>query len=253
MSATTTRHPLDRFDDALFRVEKTVVAGMLAVMGVMVFLDVVHRVSTSTGSWFGNPLVIAGASAGLGVLAFRTRGDASAVPKGLGLGIAVAAAQAVLVWLLPNGLVWSQTFALALTLWLGCIGASLAAHDRRHLALDIGSKLWSPEVAPKVAAAGHVVTALFCLIVFGLGWMSVREHLDLWVSTDGAAGNLSGLGIPKWFPALAIPYGMGVLTFRFAREAWKVGTGQISAEVDELAALGIQVETQPPHVAEGPR
>ena len=37
---------LDRFDAIVLRVEKAVVALMLALMGLVVFLDVAHRVST---------------------------------------------------------------------------------------------------------------------------------------------------------------------------------------------------------------
>lgn len=242
---------IERFDDAWYRVERGVVAAILGVMGLVVFLDVVHRVSTRAGSWLSNPLAIGVGFAFLGVLAFRTRGDDGAVPKGLGFGAATAVAQWGFVTLLPNGVVWSQTFALALTLWLGCIGASLAAHDRRHLALDVGSKIWPADLVPKISAAGHVFTAVFCVVLVWLGVRSVLDHVELWSSTGGAAGNLSGMAIPKWAAAAAIPYGMATLAFRFGLEAWRVGTGRLSPEVDELAALGIQVEAQPPELHEG--
>ena len=241
---------LRAFDDRLYRIEKAVVAGILAVMGVVVFLDVVHRVSTRTGSWIANPLVVAVVSAVIAVLAFRTRGADNALLKGVGVGVGIAAAQALFIRIVPNGLVWSQPLALALTLWLGTIGASLAAHERRHLALDIGHRLWPPAMAPKVAAVGHWLTAAFCVLVLFLAVGSVAAHYDLWSATDGAAGNLSGataivagrrVMIPTWLAALSIPYGMTVLAFRFTFEGVRVWTGSLSVEVDELAQLGIQV------------
>lgn len=234
---------LERLDDALYRAEKRVVATMLAVMGCAVFLDVVHRISTREGSFLANPFVVGVSAAIVSVLALNTRGVPMALPKGAAAGVAVVSAQLLFVKLLPNGLVWSQTLALALTLWLGTIGASLAAHDRRHLAMDVGQKLWPPALAPRAAAVGHGVTAMFCAMLLWLGTRSVLAHWDLWSSTDGAADNLSGLAIPKWAPALSIPYGMLALTFRFSLDAWRTWTGRIGIEDDVLHQLGIKGES----------
>jgi TRAP-type C4-dicarboxylate transport system permease small subunit len=237
---------LRAIDDAVYRAEKAVVAAMLALMGAVVFLDVVHRVGTRTGSLLASPIVVGVAASALGVLAFRTRGDGHALAKGVALGVGLTAARGLFLVALPNGLVWSQTLALSLTLWLGTIGASLAAHDRRHLAMDVGSKLWPASWAGKVAAVGHAATAAFCVLVLWLGVRSVSAHWELWVATEGAAGNLSGLPIPKWFPAMAVVYGMGMLAFRFGVDAVRAWNGQIQDVGDEtLHQLGISAPTEP--------
>lgn len=241
---------VDALDGALVRAERAVAATMLAAMGGFVFLDVLHRVANRDGSLLGNPLVSGGAIAVLAMLAWRTRGQARWPLYGAVTGLAVTAAQELFVWLVPNGLVWSQTAALALTLWLGTIGASLAAHERRHLALDVGSKLWPPSVAPKVAAIGHLVTAAFCVALLWLGWRSVfgynvdgvavAGHLQTWSDSDGAAGVMPGTVIPKWAAVAAIPYGMAALTFRFCLEAWRTWTGRVALDGDDtLHQLGI--------------
>lgn len=244
---------LDRIDHLVVRVERAFVAALLVIMGLVVFLDVMHRVSTRADSWLSNPLVMAPVTAVVAVLAFRTRGSDNAVIKGLAAGVALVAAQFGFVHLLPNGLIWSQTLALALTLWLGTVGASLAAHEGRHLALDIGSKLWPPSVVHRVVALGHVVTALFCVgilylalrSIFGydLGGSHVAGHLDTWRDSEGAAGTLSGTAIPKWVASASIPYGMAVLAFRFLLEAAKAWTGRIEVGGDDtLHQLGIDEE-----------
>lgn len=238
---------LQKMDDAVFRAERTVVAVMLAVMGTVVLLDVFHRVSTRVDSALANPLFTGVIVGILGVFAMRTRGDSSplGVAKGLGIGLAFGVAQAAFVVLVPNGLVWSQTLALALTLWLGFVGASLAAHERRHLALDIGSKLWPPSVAAKIAAVGHFVTAAFCLLILYLGYRSTIQHIELWQATDHAGGTLSGTAIPKWFAALAIPYGSLLLAFRFGLEGVRTWTGDLPlAGDDTLKQLGIDEAAQ---------
>lgn len=244
---------LDRIDAGIVRVERWIVAGMLAIMGFAVFLDVMHRVGTRTDSLLAHPLFVAIGASVLSVLAFRTRGSTQAVGKGIALGVALAALQAGFVRMMPNGLVWSQTLALGLTLWLGTMGASLAAYERRHLALDIGSKIWPPALAPKIAALGHLATALFCVAILFLSLRSlfgyelsgshVPGHLDVWRDSEGAAGSLPGTAIPKWVVFLSIPYGMVVLAFRFTLEAAKTWSGLVQVGGDDtLHQLGIETD-----------
>ncbi|MDP2307232.1 MAG: TRAP transporter small permease subunit [Pseudomonadota bacterium] len=233
---------LERVDAAIVRAEQFLVATLLSVMGLVVFLDVVHRVSTREGSPLGNPLVIAVGGGLVAAAAFHTRGAANPVPKGLAVGVGLAGGQYLLLQLAPNGFIWSQTLALALTLWLGTMGASLATHTRRHLALDIGSKLWPPSIAPKVAAVGHLCTAAFCLVLVYLAGRSLFGFELHGQSVDGhfAGGTLSGTAIPKWAAMLSIPYGMIVIAFRFTLDAYRAWTGRLAVGGDDtLHLLGI--------------
>jgi TRAP-type C4-dicarboxylate transport system permease small subunit len=237
------RRPVEVFDDAVYRVERGAVAAVLALMGLVVFLDVVHTVGSRQGGLLANPAFVAVLASIVAALALATRGVGGAWWKGTLVGVGLAGAQAAFVRLVPNGLVWSQTLALSLTLWLGTVGASLAAHDRRHLAMDVGGKLWPEALAPKAAAIGHFVTAAFCVLLCWLGVRSVAANWDLWASTGGAAGNLSGLDIPKWFPSLSIPYGTAMLAFRFTLEGWRTWNGEVDLSGDDtLHQLGIQVD-----------
>lgn len=258
---------LDRVDGWIYRMERRAVAAMLGVMGFVVFLDVVYRVSATRDSplvpdalesalgsaavpvWGGLVLAV------LGVLAFRTRGDAAAAPKGLAVGAASGVLLFAYITLLPNGLVWSQTLALSLTLWMGMTGACIAAYQRRHLALDVGSKLWPPSVAPKVSAVGHFVTAAFCALVVVLGLMSVfgtgsgesriPGHLDSWIDSDFAGGTMTGTVIPKWLVMSSIPVGMVILAFRFTLQGVKVWTGREELGGDDtLRQLGLEEEVE---------
>ncbi len=230
---------MKRLDDAIYRFERAAVAAILLAMGAFVFLDVVHRLATRQGGYFASP-VRAGLTAALVVaLAQRSRGR-TPWPAALAAGAFVTIGLKVFVVAIPNGLVWSQTAALSLTLWLGMFGASLAAHDRRHLALDIGTQIWPKAWVGRVTAVGHVATAAFCVLLAGLGLRSMAAHHALWVATDGAGGNLAGLAIPMWFPAAALPYGATVLALRFASEGWQTWHGTLPAGVeDPLHHLGL--------------
>jgi TRAP-type C4-dicarboxylate transport system permease small subunit len=234
---------LVRADGLLYRAERALAALLLASMGLVVFLDVAQRVSTRAGSWLASPFAVGAVAFVLIALALHTRDAEKLFIRAAVWTAAFVAARWFFLFLLPNGLVWSQTFALALTLWLGLLGASLAAHERRHLALDVGSRIWPPSLAPKIAAIGHLVTAGFCALLLVLGLRSVDAHWELWTSTEHAAGNLSGLPIPKWFPAGAIVYGMFVLAFRFFLEGVRTWTGDLKSGADDtLHQLGIDAE-----------
>lgn len=247
------RAMLSRLDRAVYRVERALVALMLTAMGLVVFLDVVYRVSTRTESLLANPWVMGTAFALLGALAVHTRGRPAWL--GLPVGLAFVAGQKAFVTMLPYGLVWSQTLALSLTLWLGLMGASLAAYERRHLAMDIGSKLWPPSIAPKMAALGHALTAACCLFLlwlaarslfgYDLGGAHVPGHWDVWSDSDGAAGTMMALPIPKWVVFASIPYGMVMLAFRFLLHAARTWAGEEPAEEDDaLAQLGLRPEAE---------
>jgi TRAP-type C4-dicarboxylate transport system permease small subunit len=258
---------LDRIDGFIYRVERFAVAAMLAIMGVVVFLDVVYRVSATTDSPLipdtleqslgsaAAPVWAALALAVVATLAFQTRGDSAPVAKGVGVGALCGVLLFGYVTLLPNGMLWSQTLALSLTLWMGMTGACIAAYQRRHLALDVGSKLWPASIAPKVSALGHFVTAAFCALVVVLGLMSVfgtgagetriQGHIDSWLDSEFSGGNMTGTFIPKWLVMISIPVGMVVLAFRFTLQGVKTWTGREAlAGDDTLRLLGLEDEVQ---------
>lgn len=251
---------LTRLDEALFKLEKTAVWLILELMGIVMFFSVVHRAvsamdnSRSAPEWVlaavgegGWPvlasLLMTGILGFFGVLVLRTRGSDRALVGGLIAGLVLTAAGWLFLWLMPNGIVLAQPISLSLLLWLSLLGASLAAHDRRHLAMDIGSKLWPESLRPKVAAVGHVVSAIFCLGILYLATRSVADHVDKWAGSEGAADVVSGTTIPKWFAAAAVPYGALVLAFRFLLEAVRTWKGEIKEEGDDtLHQLGIRTE-----------
>lgn len=244
----------------LYRGERAAVAVILSLMGTVVFLDVVYRV-TATGSSklvpnaletalgaHAAPLWMALVFGMISVFAFRTRGESGEIGKGIAVGAAVGLALEAYVWIFPNGLPSPQTIALALTLWLGMLGAGLAAYQRRHLALDVGSKLWPAAIAPKVSAVGHGVTAALCLLLMVLGLRSVfgfqRDgidipgHVDNW---NSGGGLMTGTSLPVWLAVASIPVGSAVLAFRFGLQALKVWTGAEALPGDDtLKQLGIE-------------
>jgi TRAP-type C4-dicarboxylate transport system permease small subunit len=72
---------------------------------------------------------------------------------------------------LPTGYSWSQSYSLLLLLWVGFLGASMAARQRRHLKIDLARKLLSPEKVPAFNALSYLAAAIFSGIVFYLSYI----------------------------------------------------------------------------------
>ena len=102
---------------------------------------------------------------------------------------------------------WTQKLALFLLLWTAFIGASMAAHDGRHLTIDAVRKSIGPKYRPYYNAVSHAVAA-----VFTAGFML----LATWYLQDRLAETPPPGEIPDWLKVLAIPISLAIVTARFA-------------------------------------
>src|SRR6185295_4364290 len=129
------------------------------------FVFVVHRVFQGRGerasavvAWIVGALAVSWA-------AVRTRRLEKPEPvlRSLALAAAVTAAGFVsvkiILWVLPNGLIWGPKAALAATLWIGLLGASCATYEKRHLALEMTDKIWPAKLAPWVRGLANLCAA----------------------------------------------------------------------------------------------
>jgi TRAP-type C4-dicarboxylate transport system permease small subunit len=240
----------------VYAVEKAFAALATGLIGAVVFLDVVHRTASreegflarflGPGPWTGPLGTAMGVTFFALVLqaALRMRGRA---PGASTWGLAAAGSVGgwlvlrAFLWLLPNGLVWSQTLGLVLMLWVGVVGASMATHDRRHLALDLGSKLWPKALLPKLQGVGNLVTALFCLALASLAVFSLRDHHRDWADTGGAGGIFAAIALPKFIAFGVVPVGFALMGVRFLAQSFESFAGKVE-EDDALYLLGLQQE-----------
>ncbi|MCG3173045.1 MAG: hypothetical protein GMKNLPBB_01221 [Myxococcota bacterium] len=268
MSLARSPSAFDRISQAAYRAERGFNAFALLFMGVIVFLDVVQRVASREGGLLHKLLDIlqGGVAAGAAPLsaqgwvngantailvlinffivfgAFRVRGAAvtggliakSAVVTGVLYGLV----QLVLV-IFPNGLVWSQTLGLVLMLWVGCMGASTATYENRHLALDLGSKLWPKSILPYSQAVGNFLTGSFCVVLAILSLYSLKDHHGDYSATHGAGGVFEAMPIPKYLAFLVIPISFTFMAIRFYAQMID-GFRGVTAEEDTLQMLGIK-------------
>jgi len=254
---------LARVDDAVYRLERRAASLLFLVMGLIVFVDVLHRIfsrpdgriayflySTLGGllpmeRWAQiSPFLILAATYGLFYAAIRTRrpdpGKESTRPRTAALRaalltiVATAAVQGFIL-LMPSGLVWAPYFALCAMLWVGFFGASMATYKRSHLALEMGEKIWPAKVKPYVQAAARFVTAGFCLYLLGLAYLSTVDHFRTWTTSD-RADLIPSVEWPKWAVFVILPFTFGVMALRFIRQAVDVARGRDQAPPDDPGA-----------------
>jgi tripartite ATP-independent transporter DctM subunit len=120
-------------------------------------------------------------------------------------------------------------FVSTLTLWLGLLGAAIAARDGKLLTLATG------EFLPKgrIAASAHVIAGgvgAMISTILCLGGVAL-------VRSDRAAGDMLGGGVPVWVADLALPIGFGLIAIRLARRASPFWRGRAIASLGIIAGV----------------
>ena len=181
---------------------------------------------------------------GLSYVAMRTRVEDKKKPRSVPFDLARAAGITALMTgfivsilaIFPNGLAWGPKVTLCLLLWVGFIGASMSAFEKRHLAVEIGEKIWPPSLAGPMKRLSFVCTTVFCAFIFTLAVQSVSLYRDDWIQSNGLAGLIDTTSIPRWVVLLVLPYSFGMMGLRFALQIFT----KLDAGGDEalLVALG---------------
>ncbi len=237
------REALRKIDVAVVRVERFLAGALFLVMALATFVNVVHRIFSREDGRLSaallsmlrglgmdpDPQVIHGpVSLGLNVAltflfsyaALRTMKRDTPLPRGRALALAALATALLtalvklLLWTFPNGLVSGPAISMSCMLWVGFLGASIATHENRHLALEMGEKIWPRSVLRYIKALAMVAAAGMSLFLLTLAVLSITDHYETW-TVNHLAGNLLPTSIPKWVVFTIFPYTFVVMTIRF--------------------------------------
>jgi C4-dicarboxylate transporter, DctM subunit len=123
----------------------------------------------------------------------------------------------------------SGAFAATLTLWLGMLGAAIAARDGKLLTLATG------EFLPKgpIGNAAHIVAATIGALIatiFALGGSAL-------VHSDRLAGDHVAAGLPTWVADLALPIGFSLIAIRLVWRSSPSWYGRAIAALGIIAGL----------------
>ncbi len=112
------------------------------------------------------------------------------------------------------GWFWATKLALFLMIWVGFVGASVATKERKHLAIDVASRVLSPKGAKVAAFFSLAIAAGFCFVLAGYAWDLVAESKEY--------GDREGvLPIPTWIIQTIIPFTLVVMGARFIENIFR--------------------------------
>jgi len=129
----------------------------------------------------------------------------------LGAMIVMAFAQIVLRNFAGVGLSWSESLVRYLVLWVGFIGASLAAREGRHITIEVIKLRPAASGRHHLAALSQLCAALVCAV---MTWAAVK-----FVRDDAQIGTRAFLDLPTWVLETIIPATFAIMSLRFLLRA----------------------------------
>jgi C4-dicarboxylate transporter, DctM subunit len=111
------------------------------------------------------------------------------------------------------GIPGSGPFVQHLTLWIGFLGAAIAAREGKLLSLATGTFI--PEGRPRQVATAFASAVAACMSTI-LAWGAVQLILS-----EREVGSIIAAGVPTWVGELALPIGFTLIALRLA---WRAGT-----------------------------
>jgi TRAP-type C4-dicarboxylate transport system permease small subunit len=231
--AWTPNYPRIRaLDAAWFRVEQAVCGVMFLGMALMVFLAVLTDIFGTRREWIDLVVLFGVCYIGVRTRAVKQGETRPDHLRSLAWAAGIAAAVAVLVYFYteryPGGFVWAQKLALVVMLWVALLGASMATHERTHLSLEMGEKLWPRRVLHLINGIAHAVTSVFCLLML---WVSINM-----VVTTRELGQVieANLWLPRWVALLIVPYAFLAMSVRLLAQTYAVTTRTSRPKDEEL-------------------
>jgi len=123
----------------------------------------------------------------------------------------------------PRGYSWSKELSLLLLLWVGFLGASVCAHEGKHLRMEAFDKLIPPAIARWLRAVGYLATAAFCIFMTVLGYRYIFDPTTGFYYIGGVFGEQTQ--IPDWVANIAAPVAFALTAMRFIAAAVSAITG----------------------------
>jgi len=99
-----------------------------------------------------------------------------------------------------------------MTLWLGFLGALLAAGLDKHLALATADLIRDPRLRKWAHFYGRTLSAAVCLVLAVASWKMLQSDRGMSVRLPG--------GVPQWWSELIMPVALVLMALRFA---WRAG------------------------------
>ncbi len=143
--------------------------------------------------------------------------------------VAMAFLQVILRVFWSTGFVWADVFLRHLVLWIGFLGAALAAKESRHFSINIITKKLPVILQKIVQAFLHVTSAVVCYFLFTASVSFISDEIKY---NNEPLFTVFGKNVMPYYMEMIIPIGFGLIGLHFLFKAIEVAlTGPKSAEV----------------------
>jgi TRAP-type C4-dicarboxylate transport system permease small subunit len=144
----------------------------------------------------------------------------------------------------PDGYSWSKELSLIMLLWVGFLGASVCAHEGKHIQVGALKRLVPPSMSRWMDALGFLFTAAFCCFMAMLGYEYAKEALML-------EGRFEQTNIPDWVATIAVPAAFAMTSIRYIGAAVSSILGGSYGATPEDAAIAAAAAQASKEGAEG--
>ena len=167
--------------------------------------------------------------------------EENAIALMLGLMTMITFANVVARYVFNSNILWQLEATVFLFAWLVLFGVSYSVKVTAHLGVDVVINMLSPSARRIVGLISVGVCLAFCLLMLKGGWDYWWKFADkasfLEVNDIPMPGFLQFLAditndgepyekIPRYIPYFILPFGMALLTFRFAQAGLRILNGE---------------------------
>ena len=121
--------------------------------------------------------------------------------------ILISFSQIVLRNFFDTGIAWGDALVRYLVVWVGFIGAAIAAKEDKHITIDVLARWITGAGESIIQAISHFSSAAICGLLTWAGIKFIRFEAEM--------GGTAFLNLPIWVPELIIPITFGLMTLRY--------------------------------------
>ncbi len=125
----------------------------------------------------------------------------------LSVMVVMAFVQVVLRNVFHEGFIWADILLRHLVLWIGLVGAALAASQERHITIDALSRFLNTRLRLATLFIAQTFAAGVCVVLADAAVTFMRNDLEF--------GSTIYAEIPSWTSEIIIPVGFSLLAFHF--------------------------------------
>jgi len=121
--------------------------------------------------------------------------------------------QVILRGFFSAGFLWADTFLRHMVLWIGFLGAAVAASQNKQFAMDAAHRFFEGRTKAAVAILTHIATGAIC-------WILMRSSWDFLLNEKKSGAILFSFGesfhVPTWYAEVILPVGFGLILIHYA-------------------------------------